>query len=108
MKKDVIATPLLPFTDEEEAALVERLAAMDSAALGHYVASAKLSLSNKALDPSWQPRIAVGLKRAEEALLTQSLMEPVVAEPPPPVAAKAAKTAKPKAAKTAKAKAVEA
>ena len=79
MKKDLIAVPLLPFTDEEEAALVDRMAGMSAAALGHYVESAKLSLGNRALDPSWQPRIAMGLARAEAALLTLSLL------PPPPV-----------------------
>ncbi len=96
MKKDTIAIPLLPFTEEEEAALVAKLTAMDSVALGHYVDSAKLSLANKALDPSWQPRIALGLNRAEAVLLSQSLMPPVVADAPPPVAAKAAKTSKAK------------
>lgn len=92
MKKDLIAVPLLPFTDEEEAALVEKLTAMDTVALTHYVESAKLSLRNKALDPSWQPRIALGQKHAEAVLLSQSLMPPVVAEAAPAVVPKATKS----------------
>jgi hypothetical protein len=68
MKKDLIATPLQPFTDDEETALSDRLGAMDETALGHYVESAKLALGNKALDKSWRPRIQFGLERAEAAL----------------------------------------
>ena len=55
MKKDVISTPLLPFTSDEESALVERLGGMDAAALSHYVDCAQLALRNNALDPSWRP-----------------------------------------------------
>ena len=94
MKKDVIAIPLLPFTEEEETALAEKLTAMDSVALGHYVDSARLALGNRALDPSWRPRIQVGLDRAEAVLLSQSLIPPVVAEPPPPVPVKASRAKK--------------
>ena len=93
MKKDAIAVPLLPFTDDEQTALADKLTAMDSAALGHYVESARLALGNKALDASWRPRIQVGLDRAEAVLLSQSLLPPVV-EAPPPVAVKAAKAKK--------------
>jgi len=106
MKKDVISLPLLPFTDEEEAALSERLTAMDGVALGRYVESARLSLGNKGLDASWRPRIQIGLERAEAVLLAQSLLPPVVVEEEPapaPKAAKAAKTSKAAKAKAAKA-----
>ncbi len=111
MKKDVIATPLLPFSDEEETALIERLAAMDSAALTHYTESARLSLANKGLDASWRPRIEIGLQRAEVALAKQLLAEAAAAaaaEVAPVAVAKAPKTAKAKSAKSAKAKSVEA
>lgn len=94
MKKDVIATPLLPFTDEEEAALDAKLNAMDGVALGAYAESAKLALGNRALDASWRPRIQLGLTRAEAVIAAQALIPPVVAEPPAPVVVKAAKASK--------------
>lgn len=94
MKKDVIATPLLPFTDDEEAALDAKLNAMDAAALGTYVESAKLALGNRALDASWRPRIQLGLTRAEAVIAAQALLPIAVDEPAPPVVPKAAKTAK--------------
>lgn len=100
MKKDVIAIPLLPFTDDEEAALDAKLNAMDSVALATYAESAKLALGNRALDASWRPRIQLGLARAEAVIAAQALLPPVVEEPPAPVVAKAAKTTK--ASKTAK------
>ena len=89
MKKDVIATPLLPFTSDEESALVERLGAMDSAALGHYVDCARLALGNTALDPSWRPRVEIGLKYAEaafvkEAAAAASALEAAALCPPTP------------------------
>ena len=95
MKKDVVAIPLLPFTEEEEAALDLKLNAMDSLALAAYAESAKLALGNRALDASWRPRIQHGLARAQAVIAAQALIEPAVEEPPPPVAAKAAKAAKP-------------
>ena len=98
MKKDLIAVPLLPFTPEEEAALIDRLAGMNAVALGHYIDSAKLSLANKALDPSWQPRIVWALASAQAAQVTLSLLPPPVVEEeaaapaePVPVAKKSAK-----------------
>lgn len=93
MKKDVIAVPLLPFTEDEQAALAERLAAMDSVALGHYADSARQALGNKALDASWRPRIQHGLAQAEAELARQALLEPVVAVDEP-AAAKSTKTKK--------------
>ena len=92
MKRDMIAAPLLPFTEDEETALAAKLNALDPAALGHYVDSARLSLGNDALDPSWRPRIQFGLDQAEAVLLTQSLAPPAPAQEPPP-AAKARKVA---------------
>ena len=61
MKKDRIALPLDPFTEDEETALADKLNAMDAVALAHYVESARLALGNKALDASWRPRIQIGL-----------------------------------------------
>lgn len=102
MKKDVIATPLLPFTSEEESALVERLGTMDAAALGHYVECAQLALRNTALDPSWRPRVEIGLKHAEAAAVKEAAAAAIaleaaasaVATPPaPPAKAKKAEAA---------------
>src|SRR4051812_18909787 len=99
MKKDVIATPLLPFTEDEESALVARLGAMDAAALGHYVDSARLALGNTALDPSWRPRVEIGLKHAEAAVIKEAaaaasaLEAAALATPPAPASAKTKKAA---------------
>ena len=81
MKKDTILPPLPPFTAEEELALAERLDGMDAAALAHYVDSAQLALRNTALDPSWRPRVEIGLRYAESAVLKEAAAVPVIAEP---------------------------
>jgi len=91
MKKDLILTPLPPFTAEEELALAARLDAMDGAALAHYVDSAQLALRNTALDASWRPRVEIGLRYAEAAVLKEAataaaaavVEAPVVAAPTP-------------------------
>ena len=72
MKKDTILPPLPPFTAEEELALAARLDAMDGPALAHYVDSAQLALRNAALDPSWRPRVEIGLRYAEAAVLKEA------------------------------------
>ena len=82
MKKDLILPPLPPFTAEEELALAERLDAMDAAGLAHYVDSAQLALRNTALDPSWRPRVEIGLRYAEAAVIKEAAAVPVVAQPP--------------------------
>ena len=98
MKKDVIAIPLLPFTSDEESALVAKLGAMDAAGLSHYVDCAQLALRNAALDASWRPRVEIGLKHAEAAVLKEAaaaalaLEAAAVVVPPPPPKAKASKT----------------
>jgi hypothetical protein len=94
MKKDLILPPLLPFTAEEELALAERLDGMDAAALAHYVESAQLALRNTALDPSWRPRVEIGLRYAEAAVLKEAAAVPAVVEAPPVAAAPATKTKK--------------
>ena len=101
MRKDVVSVPLLPFTADEEAALVEKLGAMDVAALTHYVESARLALANKALDPSWRPRVELGLQRAETALSRETLRTAEAAEMPIVAAAPAAKAKGKAKAKTA-------
>ena len=99
MKKDVILTPLLPFTSDEESALVDRLAAMDGAALSHYVECAQLALRNTALDPSWRPRVEIGLKHAQAAVVKEAAAAAIALEaaaqapPPAPPPAKGKKAA---------------
>ena len=82
MKKDLILPPLPPFTADEELALAARLDAMDGAALAHYVDSAQLALRNTALDPSWRPRVEIGLRYAEAAVLKEAAAAPVAVEAP--------------------------
>ena len=92
MKKDTVLPPLPPFTADEELALAERIDAMDAAGLAHYVDSAQLALRNTALDPSWRPRVEIGLRYAEAAVIKEAAAAPKVAEPA--VVAPAAKTKK--------------
>src|SRR6187397_3231873 len=95
MKKDQVLPPLPPFTTEEELALAARLDAMDGPALAHYVDSAQLALRSTALDPSWRPRVEIGLRYAEAAVLKEAAAAPVVVEAPvvAPPATKAKKAA---------------
>ncbi len=95
MKKDLILPPLPPFTADEELALAAKLDAMDGAALAHYVDSAQLALRNTALDASWRPRVEIGLRYAEAAVLKEAAtaaaaVEAPVAAAPAPKAKKAA------------------
>jgi len=98
MKKDLILPPLPPFTADEELALAARLDAMDGPALAHYVDSAQLALRNTALDPSWRPRVEIGLRYAEAAVLKEAAalpaaVEEAVATPPATKTKKAAAAA---------------
>lgn len=95
MRKDLNLPPLPPFTAEEELALAERLDAMDAAGLAHYVDSAQLALRNTALDPSWRPRVEIGLRYAEAAVIKEAAAVPVIDETPvdKPAPAKAKKAA---------------
>jgi hypothetical protein len=65
MKKDTIVPTLPPYTAEEEAALAEKLKALTEIDLAHYIETAKRSLNNNALAPSWRPRVELGLKIAQ-------------------------------------------
>jgi hypothetical protein len=99
MIKDPIAVPLEPFTREEEAALFDKLDALSIAQLESYIGSAHNSLQNKALAPSWRPRVEIGLQRAETVLVRETAAAALRAEAPAPVevVAVAAKTRKAKA-----------
>jgi hypothetical protein len=99
MKKDLNLVPLEPFTDAEESALVERLDGMNPAALAHYVESAQLALRNTALDPSWRPRVEIGLRHAEAAMVKATAAAAAAAA----AAAETPEAAPPPAAKTKKA-----
>ncbi len=100
MIKDPIAVPLEPFTREEEAALFDKLDALSVAQLESYIGSAQNSLQNRALAPSWRPRVEIGLQHAETALVRETAAAALRAEAPPPAEAVvvATKTKKAKAA----------
>ncbi len=97
MIKDIVPTPLEPFTAAEEAALDERLSGLSVGDLRKYIESAKSSLGNQALAATWRPRIEIGMRHAELALvkgeaaavleLERAALE--AAEPAPPVPAPA-------------------
>jgi hypothetical protein len=96
MIKDPIAVPMEPFTREEEAALFDKLEVLSVADLESYIGSAQNSLHNRALAPTWRPRVEIGLRRAE-AVLVRAVAAAALkaAEPAPPeavVAVKAKKT----------------
>src|SRR5450432_1416156 len=86
MHKDTIAIPLEPFTPEEETALFDKLDVLSIPELENYIGSAQNSLRNKGLDPSWRPRVAVGLQRAEIVLVREAAAAALRAEAPPPEA----------------------
>ena len=100
MIKDPIAVPLEPFTREEEAALFDKLDALSVTQLESYIGSAQNSLQNRALAPSWRPRVEIGLQHAETALVRETAAAALRAETPPPaeVVVVATKTKKAKAA----------
>jgi hypothetical protein len=99
MTKDPIAVPLEPFTREEEAALFDKLDALSVTQLESYIGSAQNSLQNRALAPSWRPRVEIGLQHAETALVRETAAAALRAETPPPAeVVVATKTKKAKAA----------
>ena len=94
MLKETISVPLEPFTPEEEAALFDKLDVLSIPELENYIGSAQNSLRNRLLEPSWRPRVAVGLQRAEIVLVRETAAAALRAESPPeevpvPVKAKA-------------------
>lgn len=97
MIKDPIATPMEPFTPEEEQALFDKLDLLSVSALEDYIGSAKTSLANKALAPTWRLRVEIALKRAEGALVRGEAAALLLAENPPAVVAEPAPKAKSRA-----------
>ena len=94
MLKETISIPLEPFTPEEEAALFDKLDVLSIPELENYIGSAQNSLRTRLLEPSWRPRVAIGLQRAEIVLVRESAAAALRAESPPeevpvPVKAKA-------------------
>lgn len=69
MIKEQPVIVLEPFLDAEVAALDEKLASLSMLELKSYIASAKSSLQNQALSPTWRPRIELGMQHAQEALV---------------------------------------
>jgi hypothetical protein len=69
MAKDIGPKPLDPFTPEEETALVVKLGGLSVASLQSYIASARTALDNRALAPTWRPRIEFGAMHAEQAVI---------------------------------------
>jgi hypothetical protein len=59
---------------------------MDGAALAHYVDSAQLALRNTALDASWRPRVEIGLRYAEAAVIKEAATAAAAVEAPVVVA----------------------
>ena len=99
MIKDPVATPMEPFTPEEEQALFDKLDLLSMPALEEYIGSARTSLANKALAPTWRPRVELALQRAETTLrkgeaaaALLAAQAPVPAPAPVPKAKKASAT----------------
>jgi hypothetical protein len=84
MIKDPIATPMEPFTSEEEQALFDRLDLLSIPALEEYIGSARISLANKALAPTWRPRVELALQRAEMTLVKGEAAAALLAQTAPP------------------------
>jgi hypothetical protein len=95
MIKDPVVTPMEPFTPQEEQALFDKLDLLSVAALEDYIGSAKTSLSNKALAPSWRVRVELALTRAELVLVREEAAAVLAAAAAPaPVPAPAPKVKK--------------
>ena len=106
MHKDTVTAPMEAFTSDEEAALYERLDRLSVSELEAYIGSAKSSLDNRALNPTWRPRVELALKHAELAhVREEAAAARLAAEPPAAVVAPAAKPKK--TAKAAAGKAAE-
>lgn len=80
MHKDTILTPLEPFTPEEESALFDKLDLLSVAELENYIGLAQNSLRHKGLEPSWRPRVEIGLQRAEIVLVREAAAAALKAE----------------------------
>ena len=91
MNKDSIPTLLEPFTPEEQAALYDKLDLLSVPELENYIGLAQNSLRHKGLEPSWRPRVEIGLQRAEIVLVREAAAAALRAETPVPEEAPAAK-----------------
>ena len=80
MHKDTILTPLEPFTPEEQSALFDKLDLLSVAELENYIGLAQNSLRHKGLEPSWRPRVEIGLQRAEIVLVREAAAAALKAE----------------------------
>ncbi|MEO7116253.1 MAG: hypothetical protein ABIZ18_10370 [Caldimonas sp.] len=80
MHKDTILTPLEPFTPEEKSALFDKLDLLSVAELENYIGLAQNSLRHKGLEPSWRPRVEIGLQRAEIVLVREAAAAALKAE----------------------------
>lgn len=69
MIKETPPVVLEAFSEAEVALLDEKLASLSMLELKSYIAATKSSLQNQALAPSWRPRIEIGMRRAQEALV---------------------------------------
>jgi hypothetical protein len=89
MQRDIGPKPMEPFTLEEERGLVDKLDALSVESLESYIASARASLGNNALAPTWRPRIEFGARHAEQALTKAqaATARDAIALPPAPPAA---------------------
>ena len=89
MHKDTVTAPMEPFTSDEETALYERLDRLSVAELASYIGSAKSSLGNRALNPTWRPRVELALKHAELVQVREEAAAArAAAEPPAAVVAR--------------------
>ena len=86
MHKDTILTPLEPFTPEEQAALFDKLDLLSVPELENYIGLAQNSLRHKGLEPSWRPRVEIGLQRAEIVLVREAAAAALKAQTPEPEA----------------------
>src|SRR3954470_2887293 len=94
MHKDTVTAPMEPFTSDEETALYAKLDSLSVAELERYIGSARSSLGNRALNPTWRPRIELALKHAELAHIREEAAAALIV-PEAPFAAAAAAPATP-------------
>src|SRR5215218_912965 len=96
MHKDTVTAPMEPFTSDEETALYAKLDRLSVAELERYIGSARSSLGNRALNPTWRPRIELALKHAELAHIREEAAAALIVPEPPVAVAPAATAAKKK------------
>src|SRR4051794_40927818 len=90
MHKDTVTAPMEPFTSDEENALYAKLDRLSVAELERYIGSARSSLGNRGLNPTWRPRIELALKHAELAHIREEAAAALLVVEAPVAAAPAA------------------